>query len=209
MGADGHFSLAIWKNRVDRFRGIDFSSYIEDGTIVGHYIMDEPNDPTNWGGTLVSPDDIDEMARYSKEIWPSMPTIIRGWPKYLKGDGYHYQYLDAAWAQYHARFGDIEPFISANLRDAKDPGLALVMGLNVLAGGGKDGLPGYWKKDINSMTAAQLLTWGGRLLTEPSACAFILWQYDDKYFARPDIQAAFDQLSQKARQHAKTPCRKS
>jgi len=86
------FNLAIWKQRVDRFRSIDFSSYIADGTIVGHFIMDEPSDRTNWNGYQVSLADIDEMARYSKEIWPSMATIIRGWPAYLKG--YHYQYLE-------------------------------------------------------------------------------------------------------------------
>ena len=207
VDANGHFSLDIWKHQIDRFRGIDFSSYIQDGTIVGHFLMDEPGDPTNWGGTVVSRSDIDAMAQYSKQIWPTMATIIRAWPKYLQG--FQYQYLDAAWAQYHSRFGPIEPFISVNVQGAKELGLGLVIGLNVLAGGGKDGLPGYWKKDVNSMTAEQIKTLGGTYLAEPYACAFVVWQYDDRYFARPDIQAAFDQLTQEARQHPATPCRRS
>jgi hypothetical protein len=171
--------------------------------------MDEPSDVTNWGGTQVKPAEIEEMARYSKEIWPTMAVIIRAWPKYLKG--YQYQYLDAAWAQYHSRFGPIEPFIANNVRDAKEIGLALVIGLNVLAGGGKDGLPGFWKNvgDIKSMTADQIKTWGETYLAEPYACAFITWQYDSAYFARPDIQAAFDDLAAKARAHPTVPCRRA
>jgi hypothetical protein len=46
----GHFSLDKWKNRIDRFRGVDFNSYVSDGTIIGHYLIDEPNDPANWNG---------------------------------------------------------------------------------------------------------------------------------------------------------------
>ena len=50
----GHFSLARWKGRVDRFRGFDISSYIQDGTVIGHYILDEPHDASNWAGTVVT-----------------------------------------------------------------------------------------------------------------------------------------------------------
>ncbi|MFL5401899.1 MAG: hypothetical protein ACJ8BF_03695 [Gemmatimonadales bacterium] len=118
------FSMTKWKNRVDRFRGIDFSSYIADGTIIGHIVMDEPQDRNNWNGTTVSPAEVEEMARYSKQIWPSLPTIVRAFPAYLQG--YHYQYLDAAWAQYLEKFGDLNAFLSTNVRDAKASGLALV-----------------------------------------------------------------------------------
>ena len=110
--------------------------------------------------------DIDEMARYSKEIWPDLPAIIRGWPDYLLG--YHYRYLDAAWAQYHVRFGSIDQFIADNVRDAKASGLALVIGLNALAGGGDKGLQGYYK-DKGSMSASQLRSWGGASWTTPTA----------------------------------------
>jgi hypothetical protein len=64
---------------------------------MGHFILDEPSDPANWNGHLVSQPDIEEMARYSKEIWPDLPAIIRAWPAYLKD--YQYKYLDATWVQ--------------------------------------------------------------------------------------------------------------
>ncbi len=120
--AKGHFSYAMWKARIDRFRGLNFSPYIQDGTIVGHYILDEPHDPTNWGGTVVTRAEVDQLARYSKQLWPNMPTLVRGWPAYLKG--YQYKYLDAAWAQYSERFGPINDFIrrtsgTPNPRDSR------------------------------------------------------------------------------------------
>ena len=52
---NGYFSFEKWKSRVNRFRGINLSQFIKDGTIVGHYMIDEPNDPANWRGRPVSP----------------------------------------------------------------------------------------------------------------------------------------------------------
>jgi hypothetical protein len=200
------FNLQIWKQRVDKFRGIDLSSYIADGTLMGHFIMDEPSDPSNWFGHTVALADIEEMARYSKEIWPGLPAIIRGWPAYLKG--YQYKYLDAAWAQYVDRFGPIDDFIASNVRDAQASGLALVLGLNVVAGGGQSGIKGYYY-DKPAMTAEQVRTWGGALLAQPYVCAFFMFQYNQDYFARPDIEAAVAELSAKAQSLPILPCRHS
>ena len=88
--------------------------------------MDEPSDRRNWNDHLVARADIDEMAQYSKEIWPGLPTIIRGWAWYLKG--YDYRYLDAAWAASHERFGSIDEFVSSNVQHGKESGLNLVVG---------------------------------------------------------------------------------
>ena len=200
------FSMTKWKALVDRYRGIDFSSYIADGTLIGHYILDEPNDRSNWNGHQVSLSDIEEMARYSKEIWPDLPAIIRAWPEYLQG--YHFKYLDAAWAQYHVRFGDIEPFIATNVRQAKALGLALVTGLNLLSGGGEGGIPGYYPEKF-AMTASQVRLWGGALLSEPYFCALFMFRYIPDYFERPDIHAAMAELRQKAQSHPKQACRRS
>jgi hypothetical protein len=203
----GHFSFVKWKQRVDRFRGINFSSYILDGTVIGHYILDEPHDRNNWGGTLVSPAQVDQLAQYSKGLWPSMPTIVRSWPAYLKG--YDFKYLDAAWAQYSERFGPIDGFIAANVRDAKSAGLALVVGLNLLGGGGKThGMKGY-SGNRYAMSAAQVKAWGPRLLKDPYGCAFFNWKYHAKYFGRADIKAAFSDLSQQALSRPTKACSKN
>jgi hypothetical protein len=203
---DAGFNLARWKQRVDRFRGIDLTSYIADGTILGHFLMDEPNDASNWNGDRVSPAEVDEMAKYSKEIWPTMSTIIRGWPAYLKG--YEFKYLDAAWAQYHVRFGSVDDFIATNVSDAKASGLALVAGLNVLNGGSSSsGIPGT-RVGKYGMSASELRSWGGALLSEPYMCALIIWKYNEEYFSRPDIEAALSDLNDRAASHSKQACRR-
>ena len=46
-------------------------------------MIDEPNDPANWNGQAVSPAVLEEMGKYSKQLWPEMPTIVRVEPNYL------------------------------------------------------------------------------------------------------------------------------
>ena len=75
--AAGHFSLTKWKARIDRYDNVNFDAYVKDGTLIGHYLIDEPNDPANWNGQTISGTTLDEMARYSKQKWPNLPTIVR------------------------------------------------------------------------------------------------------------------------------------
>jgi hypothetical protein len=202
---NGTFSLAKWKSRVNRYRGVNFSSYIKDGTIIGHYILDEPHDPSNWAGHTISRATVDEMARYSKSIWPSMPTIVRGWPAYLKG--YRYRYLDAAWAQYSARFGSVSPWLSKNIRDAQSSHLALVVGLNQLAGGGRGGLAGFYRRGFYAMSAKQMRAWGAAILSSSYPCAFLSWAYNSKYMNRSDIKSARAYLASRAHSKSTKSCR--
>ena len=121
---------------MNRFRNVNFRSYIEDGTIVGHYLIDEPNDAANWNGKEVSASMVEEMAKYSKSLWPTMATIVRAEPKHM---GDNHRYLDAAWAQYLYRRGNVNEYIKDVVGDAQRKGLALVVGMNVLKGGNPNG----------------------------------------------------------------------
>ena len=198
------FSMSKWRSQVDRFKDVKFLSYVEDGTVIGHYILDEPHDPANWGGRTISPKTIEEMAKYSKDRWPTLPTIVRSWPDYLKG--HKYKYLDAAWAQYSERHGPVADFIRENVRDAKASGLALVVGVNQLGGGSKKGLRGYYA-DRYSMNASELEAWGSVLLGDSYPCAFISWKYDSRYMGRSDIKTAMSRLAQKAKSRSSKSCR--
>ena len=199
------FNIDKWKERIDRYRGIDLTSYIADGTILGHFLMDEPNDRRNWSGHQVSQADIAEMARYSKEVWPSMVTMIRAFPDFL--EGHEYPRLDAIRVQYAPRFGPIDAFINDQVQGAKALGVALVGGLNVLNGGsGESGIPGT-REGKYAMSADEIRDWGGRWLAEPYICAFLMYYYDSRYQSRPDIRAALSELSQKARDLPKKECR--
>ena len=74
----GHLSFTKWKARVDRFRNLNISPYISDGTIVGHYLIDEPYYKANFAGQAVPGSTLEAMAKYSKQIWPNMDHVSSG-----------------------------------------------------------------------------------------------------------------------------------
>ncbi len=197
------FSMVKWKARVDRFRGLDLSSYIDDGTIVGHFLLDEATDPSNWNGDQVTPSEIEELAKYSKEIWPSMATIIRTYPVYLLGR--EYKYLDAVRVHYVERLGPIQAYNDTHVRDAKALGLALINGLNVLNGSKSSGIPGRHQGRF-AMSASEIRSWGGLLLSDPYICAFFVWEWDP-YLSRPEIKEALHELQKKAESYPKKTCK--
>ncbi len=193
---DGNrFSMTKWKARVDRFKNVNFSSYINDGTVIGHYMIDEPNDPANWGGQPVSPSTLEEMAKYSKQLWPNLATIVRVDPKYLASN---HRYLDAAWAQYLSRRGDVNNYIRTMVSEAQKKGVQLVVGLNVLKGGSPNGTP---------MSATELTTFGSALLSSTYPCAFINWKYTSSYMSSSGIRTAMSALRRKAESRSSKSCR--
>jgi hypothetical protein len=196
IGSDGHFSLSMWKARVDRYRSVNFSSFLEDGTIIGHYLIDEPNDPTNWNGVPVTGKVVEQMAAYSKSIWPKMTTVVRAEPGYLGATGGPYHYLDVAWAQYVSRKGAPDDYIRSNVADAQRVGLALITGMNLTRGG-----PGG-----TAMTPSQIVSIGTTLLAQSYPCAFISYHWELPYMDRTDVRAALAKLSQLAASHATRSC---
>jgi hypothetical protein len=193
--ADGHFSLTKWKARIDRYDGVDFDAFIKDGTLIGHYLIDEPNDPANWNGRPVDGETLDEMAHYSKVKWPGLVTIVRTTPDYLEKWA-PYRYLDAAWAQYVERKGDPATFLADNVASAKRQGLGLVVGLNLSKG----------TTDKTELTASQVKAWGSAMLTSSYPCAFVSWKWEDGYLAAGAMEDAMDGLRRMADGHAFKTC---
>lgn len=207
QNADDTFNLEMWKASADRFADFDFSPWIDDGTIFALYLVDEPKSRGQWGGEIVHNEDLDEMARYAKQYWPSMPTTVRVQPTKLArhAGGYEielpewqWRYLDAGWAQYSARKGPIDQYIIDEVASAEAQGLGLVFSLQTLTGGdGSSGLRGPGKySDKWSMSPAEIREYGSAIIAEPSACALLMWKYDNGfvYFERSDIRAATDDL---------------
>jgi hypothetical protein len=223
---DGTFNLGFWKAMVDSYRGIDLDEYINDGTIILHYLVDEPKSRSNWGGQVITNDVLDEMARYSKEIWPNMLTAVRVTPVDLEkhAGGYltplpswTWKYLDTAWLQYESDNGEINQYVTAQNESATRQRLGLAVGLQALTGGdgssGISGPPGYtsdW-----AMSKDELLKYGTPLIKSPSSCAFLMWTYrydldpNDgyEYFNRPEIDASVATLKQLAGQRLWHSCK--
>ena len=206
LNSDGTFNLSKWKSRVDRFKTVDFRSYVTDGTLMAHYLVDEPNDASNWGGNAIPQATVEAMAAYSKQLWPSMTTIVRVVPSWLDNTGTQFVALDAAWAQYSARKGDVTNWVANEVTAAKASGLSLVVGLNVLDGGtSASGIPGRTAGNY-AMSASELKTYGSTLLSQPSVCGFVMWTYSSTYYDRSDIKTSMADLSSKAKAHATVPC---
>lgn len=205
--ADGTFSFTKWKALVDRFKSVNFASYIADGTILGHYLIDEPHRAERWGGKIISQAQIEAMAAYSKGLWPDMPTLVRVVPSWLASAPVTYTHLDAGWLQYAARFGDPAKALAAEVVAAKSKGLGLVTGMNVRDGGnGSSGIPGA-STGKYAMSATEVTNYGTALLNQSYACGFYMWSWDSGYYGRADIQSAMVTLSAKAKAHARTSCR--
>lgn len=205
--ADGTFSLSKWKSLVSQYRNLNLGPYIKDGTIIGHYLIDEPHRAARWGGKGISHQTLEEMAKYSKQLWPDMHTMVRVVPSWLAGASFTWKYVDAGWTQYRSTLGDPAKYVKNEAAAASREGLGLVVGLNLLDGGNgssriRGKTSGKW-----AMSASEIRSYGSAMLSVSQACAFFNWTYDDDYYNRSDIKKAMADVSALARRHAKTSCR--
>jgi len=205
--ADGTFSFTKWKALIDQYRSVNLEPFISDGTILGHFLIDEPHRTVKWGGKIIPQSTIEAMAAYSKEIWPAMPTLVRVVPSWLATAPVTYRHLDAGWLQYAAGKGEVTQLATAEVAAAKGLGLGLVVGVNLLNGGdGSSKMPGSRAGEYE-MTATELRKYGTALLNQSYACGFYMWNHDLDYYERSDMKTAMAELSVTAKAHAKTSCR--
>jgi hypothetical protein len=205
---DNTFNLAKWKTEIARFRNIDFRSYINDGTIVAHHMIDEPHFPSRWGGKTIPQATVEAMAQYSKQLYPTLITAAGAPSTWLASVPTTYTHLDAAWSTYFSNMGSNYTLWAARqVTAAKSKGLGLVGGLNVLNGGnGSSGIRGTEPRRW-TMSASELRSYGSAILAQSHVCAFFMWRYQATYYDRADIKKAMSELSLKARNHARTSCR--
>ena len=205
---DGTFNLTKWKASVDRFRNIDFSSYVADGTIVGHFLVDEPHYTGRWGDQGIPQATVEEAAEHSKLRWPNLPTLVNAPANWLASVPTTYVHLDAAWAMYRAKTSsDPAGWLAQQVKRAKSKNLGLVAGMNVLDGGnGSSGIRGTQPRTW-AMSAAELRKYGTALLGQSYLCAFSMWRYSDTYYNRADVKSAMADLSALAKSHVRTSCR--
>jgi hypothetical protein len=208
--ANGTFSFTKWKNLVNEYTKYNFNSYISDGTLIGHFLIDEPQNASRWGGKTIPHATVEAMAKYSKDRWPGLTTFARVAPTWLAGATITYTSLDAGWAQYAAYQGDAAGWIAKEVAAAKRKGLGLAVGMNVLDGGNGSSKVAGWTKGKYKMSATEVKNYGTALLNQSYSCSFFNWTYIDggaEYFARADVSASLTFLSTKAKAHVRTSCR--
>lgn len=139
---DGTFNIASWKLDFDRVAGYGnaIRPYVKDGTLIGHYAIDEPF--IDFTGFQAA--DLEDMCQYQKQSWPFVACIVRINPAKLdsvKPAG-GYRYVDAGWAtltdfQYDQPpfNGNFKTWYDTNLVAARRAGLGMMYGYNLLNGG--------------------------------------------------------------------------
>jgi hypothetical protein len=215
--SNGTFNLALWRKQVDAYRRYNLQSYVTDGTVIGHYLVDEPYCGSCWGGRPIPASQVEEMARYSKSIWPKMPTIVRSPPSLLAQQSY--RYLDVAWAQWEGPLHtpsyrmSPEQFRDRETAAAKTRGLGLVFGMNYLdAGDGSSRVPGTYRNATSprvnrwQMSAAEVKRVGSVLAASAYGCAVLSWRYDSRFLSRPGMTSAMSQVSNVATNRERSPC---
>jgi len=193
--SSGAWDFAKWKTLVDRFAGIDLSSYVSDGTLLAHIGFDEPQDASNGPGWPIPYATLQAAAEYSLAYWPTLPfgayteaTWLAAAPASSIPD------VTVVVSQYTIRKGTIQDFISTNLVAAQSRQIKLYFAINLIGGGA-----------AGNVTGAELENWGGLMLNEPGACGLVMWKWDIPYLTQPDVASAIDTLRTQASQRVACP----
>jgi hypothetical protein len=204
-----YFNTALWHNMWTSNwtpRAAELQSYLDDGTIVGVYMMDEPNCSSCWGlganDEAITQAQVDTLAGWVKADLPTAQIAVRVVPSWWAGAVH--QHIDIAWAQYegplHTPSAGQTPaqFRDKQVTDAGAVGLGLVFSVNTLDGGdGSSRINGTFFIDPNpndnvyhdskgsnyryQMTAAELESAGVAFAQTASSCFLTAWRWSPNF----------------------------
>ena len=214
------FDIVKWKAHMDLFNTTPIKQAIaagvQDGTIIGASVMDEPNH-RDWGG-VVTKATLDEMARYVKGYFPTLPVgvvIVHWW---RSAERYHD--IDFIVSQYDwwqspngpggGQSGNVSGWRDAALAMAQANGIAIAFSMNVINGGVQDltspdrieawrcpatttGGRGYRTPQCR-MSSSQVRDWGK--LLGSAGCALLMWRYEDVFMSKVENQQAVSDVAQ-------------
>ena len=205
--ANGTFSLTKWKAGMDRYARVNLNSYITDGTIAGHMLVQNPANAGAWGGQRISYATLEQMAQYSRQRWPGLTTIVQESASWLAANPSAWQSLDAGVSVFTAEYGDAGAWINGQASAAAKAKLGLMVSMNVLNGGTRTSrLPGTTQGKY-AMSATQLQTWGSTLVANSRVCGMLLSRYEERYFGRSDVRSALRAVAARAGARAGSSCR--
>lgn len=203
---EGDFDIEAWKAMLDPWVGSGVQDFIDDGTLATHMLLDDIDQFDGEGPTAA---ELDELARYSEELLPGLPVLVRANADDLPvPEGGRYTHLDASVNQYLSQEGSVEGYAQAQEAAAASLGVGLIMGLNMANGGdGSSGQPG-WEEGRYAMSAEEIVRYGDVLSATPGCSMFLNWEYDAEerwadgslgsdYFDQPEVQAALHRLGQR------------
>jgi hypothetical protein len=199
---DGVFDMAKWQAKMDTYNTDAIrqavAAAVSDGTIVGNSVMDEPQNTSpdaSWGpaGTMTKAR-VDQMCRYVKSIFPTLPVGVVHDHRMLEPDK-NYASCEFLVSQYRESKGPVLSFRDGGLAFAARSNIAILFSLNLLNGGSivagcpipATGGPGTRDNQCR-MRPDQVRDYG--LVLGPAGCALNMWRYDESFFANVENKAA-------------------
>jgi hypothetical protein len=206
---NGQFDLAKWKAATARYNTPEIKSAIaqavEDGVLLGYSMIDEPNH-YSWGGVITKAT-IDEMALFSKAIFPTLPTAAVVPYKWRGAE--RYKVLDAIIAGTWKETMTSSEWRDAAVAAAKLNGVALAPVLNILGGAVVPGCePRPGGGDTCLLTPDEIRDWSQTLGKDPYTCGMFMWRYDSVVWDRPEYVAAFQDVSTALASRTVKSCRR-
>jgi hypothetical protein len=204
---DKKFDLDKWKGGLARYSTTVLRAALEagvaDGTILGYSMIDEPPHPS-WGGVLTKAT-VDAMAAYCKSLFPFLPcgvAVDHAWRPAER-----YQQVDFIIAQTWMESLSATAFRDSAVAAARRNGVALVLSMNLFGARQTPGCEPRHRQCL--MRPEEVREWGRAFMSEPYACAVLMWHYDAPMWARAEYQTQFQELASIARQRVAKPCRRS
>jgi hypothetical protein len=180
--------------------------YVRNGTLVGVQVIDDRG-ATNWGGRPISNAQIDQMARWWKQILPGVTTFVSG--GYASNlVGYKWRYLDGSINQYNASYmGDVKAWRNKAVAAARKARTSLILSMNVLNGGKiVRGCHRGGRRNMCSMSARELRTYGAAIAAAPGICGMGTWKFSSRYQARPGVTYALKYVARLAANRPRASC---
>jgi hypothetical protein len=192
----GQFDIAKWKAATARYDTPEIKTAVaqavQDGILLGYSMIDEPNH-YSWGGVITKAV-IDEMAMFSKSIFPTLPTAAVAPYKWRGAE--RYKVLDVIIAGTWKETGTSTAWRDAAVEAAKLNGVALAPVLNILGAAVTPGcLPRPGGGDTCVLTPAEIRDWAITLGTDPYTCGMFMWRFDATLWGMPEYLAAFKDVS--------------
>ncbi|KPL88300.1 hypothetical protein [Ardenticatena maritima] len=133
------FDLDAFTAALEAYRGLGLDAYAD--TFYAHMLMDEPFDPTNWGGTPISAEELRAATQRSYEVLGPIPTAINaGYVPPIIEPGVADIVMSTFYLNKERSFGDVTTYLQdqlANLQPARagDPDMRYMLLLQAIGGG--------------------------------------------------------------------------
>jgi hypothetical protein len=177
-------------------------------TLIGVQVIDDRG-ASNWGGKPITNAQIEQMARWWKQVVPGITTFVSGGYAWNLV-GYKWRYLDGSINQYNASYmGDVRAWRDRSVAAARSARTSLILSMNVLNGGKNvRGCYRGGRGHMCSMSARELRTYGAALAAAPGICGMGTWMYSSKYQARPGITYSLKYIARLAANRAPLSCKR-